>query len=71
MSHDIPSANAALAQRAGFLRQPEVLSLIPFSKSTLWRRVRSGTFPMPVKLSQRITAWRVEDIRRWIDAQGV
>jgi len=54
----------------GFLRQQQVLSFIPISKSTLWRRVLAGTFPAPVKLSQRVTAWRAEDVRHWIVEQG-
>lgn len=54
----------------GFLRQPQVLGLVPISKSTLWRRVQAGTFPEPIKLSERITAWRVEDVRQWIYVQG-
>lgn len=53
----------------GFLRQPQVLRLIPISKSTLWRHVQARTFPQPVKLSQRVTAWRAEDVRRWIERQ--
>jgi prophage regulatory protein len=67
-----PSAPAAAAQlpQTGFLRQPQVLAFVPISKSTLWRRVQAKTFPMPVKLSARVTAWRVEDIRHWIDAQA-
>jgi predicted DNA-binding transcriptional regulator AlpA len=51
----------------GFIRLPEVLKLIPFGKSTLWVKVKSGTFPTPIKLSERITAWRVEDIRNYIN----
>lgn len=54
---------------AGFLRQPQVLSLIPISKSTLWRRVRARTFPVPVKLSERITVWSAEEVRMWIENQ--
>lgn len=54
----------------GFLRQPQVLAFIPISKSTLWRRVQARTFPAPVKLSPRVTVWRVEDVRRWIAEQG-
>lgn len=46
----------------GFLRLPEVLKLFPVSKSTWWAGVKSGIYPKPVKLSQNITAWRVEDI---------
>lgn len=54
----------------GFLRQAQVLNFVPISKSTLWRRVLAGTFPTPVKLSARVTAWRAEDIRSWIVATG-
>ena len=56
--------------QTGFLRQPQVLRFVPISKSTLWRRIQSKTFPQPVKLSQRVTVWRAEDIRQWIAEQG-
>jgi predicted DNA-binding transcriptional regulator AlpA len=28
--------------------------------------VKLGTFPKPIKLGPRITAWRVEDVRKFI-----
>ena len=34
----------------------------------LWRKVKAGHFPKPVKLSERVTAWRVEDVRAWLAA---
>ena len=46
----------------GFLRLPQVLALVPVSKSTWWAGCKTGRFPKPVKLGQRTTAWRVEDI---------
>lgn len=54
----------------GFLRLAQVLLFVPFSKSTLWRRVVDGSFPAPVKLSANVTAWRAEDVRRWIAEMG-
>lgn len=54
----------------GFLRQHQVLAFVPVSRSTLWRRVRARSFPEPVHLSERVTAWRAEDVRRWIAEQG-
>jgi prophage regulatory protein len=63
-----PAARLTLPE-TGFLRQPQVLAFVPISKSTLWRRIRARTFPEPVKLSERVTAWRAEDIRRWIAQQ--
>ena len=62
------AAPAPQLPATGFLRQWQVLALVPISKSTLWRRVQVGSFPEPVKLSTRITVWRAEDLRRWIDA---
>lgn len=55
---------------AGFLRLPEVLKLFPVSKSTWWQGVKDGTYPQPVKLSPRTTAWRVEDIHNLISSVG-
>ncbi len=31
---------------------------LPFSAPTLWRKVKAGTFPKPIKLSDRVTAWK-------------
>jgi prophage regulatory protein len=55
--------------KTGFLRQSEIIpNPIPFSAATLWRKVKDGSFPAPVKLSERVTAWRVEDIRAWMES---
>ena len=54
----------------GFVRQSSLLPMLGFSATTLWRRVKQGTFPQPVKLSERVTVWRAESIREWMDAQG-
>ena len=57
----------------GFLRLPQILGnpkatppippLIPVGKSCWWAGVKSGRFPQPIKLSPRVTVWRVEDVR--------
>lgn len=52
----------------GFLRLPEVLKLYPVSRSTWWAGVRAGRFPQPVKIAERCTAWRAEDIRALIES---
>lgn len=53
----------------GFVRQAQLSPrIIPFSPATLWRKVKNGEFPQPVKLSVRVTAWRVEDIRAWMES---
>jgi len=50
-----------------YVRQAQLIPVpVPFSSATLWRRVKAGTFPRPVKLAERVTAWRVADVRRWL-----
>ena len=50
----------------GYVRLPIILGLIPVSKATWWRGVKSGRFPAALKMGERITVWRVEDIRHLI-----
>jgi prophage regulatory protein len=54
-----------------FIRQKELIPhVVPFSPATLWRKVRSGDFPKPIKLSENITAWRWDEVQAWIEAQS-
>jgi len=50
----------------GFLRENQLLEILPFSHATLWALVRDSRFPAPYRLGKRITAWRVEDVRTYI-----
>lgn len=50
----------------GFLRLPQVLTVIPVSKSTWWKWVADGRAPKSVKLGPHITAWTVDSIRKFI-----
>lgn len=54
----------------GFVRLPQVLQLIPISKSAWWDGCKSGRFPKPVKLGPRTTAWKAEDIAELIEQIG-
>ena len=54
----------------GFLRLPQVLAIIPVSRSSWWAGCASGKYPKPVKLSARTTAWRVEDILALVEELG-
>ena len=39
---------------------------LPFSPATLWRKIGTGEFPAPIKVSAGVTAWRVGSIREWL-----
>lgn len=65
---------------AGFLRlhqilgnpkaKPPIPAIIPVSKSTWYAGVKSGRYPQPVKLSERVSAWPVGPIRELTELQS-
>ena len=49
------------------LRLPDVLARVGFSRTTLWRWIRAGTFPRPLALGPAASmGWRASDIDQWI-----
>lgn len=50
----------------GFIRLPLILKLLSIGRSTWYKGLKEGRFPKGVKLSSRVIAWRVEDIRKLI-----
>ncbi|MDO9269401.1 MAG: AlpA family phage regulatory protein [Methylobacter sp.] len=62
----------------GFLRIWQIVGnpktnippLIPIGRTSFLNGVKSGKYPKPVKLSERTTAWKVEDIRALITRLG-
>ena len=64
----------------GFVRLPQIIgnpkaippipAIVPVCRSTWWAGVASGRYPKPVKLSPRVTVWKVEDIRHLIISAG-
>ncbi len=52
---------------------PPIVPLVPVSRATLWVWIKKGLFPPPVNVGPRVTAWRVSDVRVWLEdrRQGV
>lgn len=48
------------------LREPQVLKLVPISRSTLWQWCREKKFPSPIKLSARVTVWDAKQVLDFI-----
>ena len=57
---------ATLPETGGYIRINELIKIIPFSASTIWRKAKKGTFPKPYKLSEQITGWKCDEIRAWM-----
>ena len=53
--------------KPSFLRLPQVLQLIPIGRSTWWRWVAEGKAPKGIKLGEKTTAWRSDQIDQLIE----
>lgn len=66
----IPMQGRTELPEFGFLRLPQVLQLIPISRSAWWQGVKDGRYPASRKIGKNTTAWRAEDIRELIEELG-
>lgn len=62
-----------------FLRLPEVQRRVPFSRSTIYRKIAAGEFPRPYDLGadpsrtctsgRTVAAWLESEVEDWIRAR--
>lgn len=55
-----------MAEPDKILRMRTVLERTGLSRSTLYRKMRDGTFPNQVRISEHCCGWRESAINRWI-----
>lgn len=52
------------------LREPVVRETVGgIGHTTLWRWIREGRFPKPVRLGANCVAWRSDDVDQWINTR--
>ena len=52
------------------LTKIDVLTRTSLSQPTLYRQIKAGRFPKPVRISPRRVAWPVEAIEAWLEARS-
>ena len=61
--------NVRMNQR--LLRRQEMEELTGLSRASIYKLMRSGRFPLPVRVSAAAFRWRVSDIAAWIQSRPV
>lgn len=51
-------------------RLEDVCAIVGLHRATIYRKIKEGTFPEPVKLSARAIGWKEEQITSWIESLG-
>jgi len=54
-----------------FLRLPEVMAMVGLKKSAIYERIRQRCFPAQVKLSPRVSVWRLSEVQAFIRGEYV
>ena len=50
------------------LRLPAVMKLTGVSRTTVYRLVREGKFPQPIRMEEpKVSAWASDDVENWIE----
>lgn len=63
--HDIPTdTSAGLCDRLLIIQ--EVTSITRKAKCAIYRDIKKGTFPRPVRIGKRAVAWRESSINEWM-----
>ena len=65
-----PKERSQVSSSPRYIRLRELLTYVPMSASTVWRKVADESFPQPVRLSARITAWNMDDVYQWLREQA-
>ena len=51
------------------LRRRDVEQLTGLGKPSLYRLIRAGAFPRPVKLGSRMSGWLSGEVEEWVEAR--
>lgn len=51
------------------LRLPSVAAQTGLSRSTIYLRIKEGSFPPPFAIGQRAVGWDSTEIDHWVDTQ--
>lgn len=51
---------------ARILRLNDVRKLLNLHKSTIYRMIKAGDFPAPIKLGPNSVGWKVTEIEEWL-----
>lgn len=50
-----------------FMRERDVLEVTSLSRTTLWRLMKNGQFPIAVRISPGRVGWRESTIITWLE----
>lgn len=60
---------AKLLHAVKILRRKQVEARIGLSRSTIYERIKAGTFPAPISLGAKSVGWIESEVDEWLSTQ--
>ena len=51
------------------VNRAEVARIVGLERSTIYRHMKSGAFPLPLQIARGTVRWRLSEIEAWIDSR--
>ena len=48
---------------------PELIKRLKISKTSIYRMIKAGKFPRPLRLGARASRWREDEIMQWVETR--
>ncbi len=49
-----------------------LVAMLGLSRSTIYKMIKDGTFPKPIKIGARRIAWRIDAVDKWLtEREGI
>lgn len=51
------------------IKLKDVIAMTSLSKASIYRQIKAGIFPRPIKVGQRAVAWVLDEIDSWLESK--
>ena len=62
--------SASAAQPDRYIKLPEVIDLSGLGKTMIYRLIRNGDFPAPIKVTDHASRWSQAEVLHWRDQRA-
>ncbi len=64
------AASVATHEKKAVFQSSDIMRMFGISRATVWRWVRNGTLPKPVKMGTQLNVWKPEQIEAFVSKLG-
>jgi prophage regulatory protein len=51
------------------IRRKELVRIIGYSSTSIWRRIKEGSFPLAVRIGPAAVAWKLSEVEEWMNSR--